>query len=731
MDAFRPRLATSVLLGLWCLALAPACGSSGTPGFSDAATDLGIDQGVVVNPRPDAGFFDALGRVCTRSSQCDDGVDCTEDFCSADGRCVNLPNSTSCDNHVYCDGMETCDARRGCIRGEPVSCSGNNACVTDRCDEATRACVHAPRDFDHDGDPDIHCHAPECGDAGVPLPDSGLPTPCWIGGDCDDTNPNINSHVPELCGNLIDDNCNGFIDDAEPGGCLRPPHQTCADAVDISAGGHFTLQTAGTTGMYSFMCAGGMLTHEIVARLHVATPQDVTLTASGNSVAVFMQVENVCGSTASADIRACTLGFPSTFRAHSLPAGDYYVLLGLSGGPATGTPIDVEVTLSPGTPAPTNDNCMTPGTIPSTGGHVTGDLIGVASPVVTRCGGPATGVVYSLTLPTASDVTARLTGGRSDYMQLALLDTCSRTATTLQCDSGAPAQFTAHNLAAGTYIVSVQGTNTPSYTLDVTVGLPTAAPPGDTCAMPLALTPNTTVAGTLMGRSGDFALSCAGSGSSGVVYSFTLTERSDVTANVRGGLSDYYYLAIDGTCGNQASERGCRFGAPGRMTLRGLDPGTYFLEIKGLRPSDFTLSLTATPPVAPMAVTGNDVCTSAWAIPSGGGLFTGNTMTLHHDYMCPCVPAADAEDAVFHYHVDTRQHVSFSTEGSSFDTILWLAHADGCPGTNVPTACNDDAIGTAAAFDVTLDPGDYNLFLGGFAMGAHGAYTLSVVTSAP
>ena len=49
---------------------------------------------------------------------------------------------------------------------------------------------------------------------------------------------------------------------------------------------------------------------------------------------------------------------------------------------------------------------------------------------------------------------------------------------------------------------------------------------------------------------------------------------SGANATATGGASDYFYIALETTCGDRATERACRFGAPGRLTVRGLDPGT-------------------------------------------------------------------------------------------------------------------------------------------------------------
>lgn len=80
---------------------------------------------------------DASGQCVPGTSiNCDDGVECTVDFCTpATGECTNSPNHLICDNGLFCDGAETCNVVTGC---QPASnpCSGS----TPFCDEALDQC---------------------------------------------------------------------------------------------------------------------------------------------------------------------------------------------------------------------------------------------------------------------------------------------------------------------------------------------------------------------------------------------------------------------------------------------------------------------------------------------------------------------------------------------------------------------------------------------------------------
>lgn len=97
---------------------------------------------------------------------------------------------SDCDNAAYCDGAERClpgtagAGANGCIAGLSPCRTGET------CDEAADRCVMvdcAEPDADDDGDESLACG----------------------GGDCDDTDPNIRSGLPEACDALgVDEDCN-------------------------------------------------------------------------------------------------------------------------------------------------------------------------------------------------------------------------------------------------------------------------------------------------------------------------------------------------------------------------------------------------------------------------------------------------------------------------------------------------------------------------------------------
>jgi hypothetical protein len=68
-------------------------------------------------------------------SACDDEIDCTFDQCNVSlGDCVNTPVDSWCDDELFCNGDEYCDAATGCE-------AGNDPCPNQGCNETTDACT--------------------------------------------------------------------------------------------------------------------------------------------------------------------------------------------------------------------------------------------------------------------------------------------------------------------------------------------------------------------------------------------------------------------------------------------------------------------------------------------------------------------------------------------------------------------------------------------------------------
>jgi len=154
-----------------------ACGGNETPSTTNDK-DTGSDD----------------GGETTLCGNCDDGVACTDDVC-ADGACQHLPLHGRCDVGTICDPNEGCSDQSPCVSASDCP-DIDGPCVREACDAVSAICVYTPLDADGDG------HSPQiCATVG--------------GDDCDDANPDMNPEVPDICGNGLDDDCDGSVDNGE------------------------------------------------------------------------------------------------------------------------------------------------------------------------------------------------------------------------------------------------------------------------------------------------------------------------------------------------------------------------------------------------------------------------------------------------------------------------------------------------------------------------------------
>lgn len=65
---------------------------------------------------------------------CDDGIGCTLDSCDeANDKCLNQPDDSVCDDGLWCNGAEYCDAVLDCQPGTPPDCSVNDLAEVNTC----------------------------------------------------------------------------------------------------------------------------------------------------------------------------------------------------------------------------------------------------------------------------------------------------------------------------------------------------------------------------------------------------------------------------------------------------------------------------------------------------------------------------------------------------------------------------------------------------------------------
>ncbi len=190
--------------GLWCNGAETCSGGvciAGTaPDCDDgvACTDDSCNEttescdNIANNANCDNGLYCDGAEIChtilgcrsTLPVDCDDGVGCTDDSCNeATDSCDNIANNANCDNGLYCDGVETCDATLDCQSGTPVNCDDGVGCTDDSCNEATDSCDNVANDANCPDD-GLYCNGTESCDAVNNCVSSG--DPCQVDETCDE-----------------------------------------------------------------------------------------------------------------------------------------------------------------------------------------------------------------------------------------------------------------------------------------------------------------------------------------------------------------------------------------------------------------------------------------------------------------------------------------------------------------------------------------------------------------
>ena len=206
--------------------------------FTGASLPLPVSEGW---PAEITTLEEGLCEYSNNTSQCDDGIRCTENDICADGSCSGTPNNTLCDNEAYCDGVEICHPVNGCEDGPDVDCDDGVDCTDDSCNEQTDQCDNDPNNaFCNDF---LECNGVETCDT-VNDCQPGTPVDCGDGVDCtidtcveDPTGKN----EKYSCDNTADDSycndnlwCNGVETCNEINDCQAGTSIDCDDSVECT-----------------------------------------------------------------------------------------------------------------------------------------------------------------------------------------------------------------------------------------------------------------------------------------------------------------------------------------------------------------------------------------------------------------------------------------------------------------------------------------------------------------
>lgn len=690
----------------------PDAGDDGAGGTGGGGGEGAGPTGPTVDP--------TLGGPCKDESDCDDGIACTVDGCDLTiEKCRFQPDDSVCSNEKHCDGIERCDNKLGCTFGEPVGCGDMDSCTIDACVEATQTCSHSPRDVDLDGDPDKHC---------------GL-----LGADCDDADPTVSSLLPEVCGNLKDDDCDGTVDEPD---CTTPQNDDCVGALEIDTPGTYALNTTAAAYDYPGTCTAALASPaDVVAALVLppGPPVDVEITARTQYQDVAVTLATECGNPAS----EITCGGP--YSATVQQGGKLAKILGRSlGDPAVTTAFPMYVTTAPTGPVvldvaffppsqkPQNETCGTAEPAPI-GAPFPVTIIDAVKDLSSGCTPPTGELVYSFTLtdPQDVDIYASSTDG-DGYPVLSLRDgACALPEDEITCHYAQNAHIVAKSLPAGTYHVAVAATAPTSMLVTIEVSPPTPPPLDDLCEGAPPIPKDKTISVSLEEHQDNVQLGCL-PGAVDAVYSLALSEASDVLMVQRISAADTGAVSlVKPACAAVSDMLACGSGAPSpvRARAQNVPAGDYRVVAESTQGSPVELTAFVRKAIPPTLVPFADSCADVLEIPATGGFFQGTTANATANFDAGCdqagQPELGAPEQLLKITLPATKRVVLDMMGSSYATLLDVRKGPDCPGKEVLLACAAGYFAQRSFLDLTLDAGTYFIQVDGYA-GQSGPWFLDV-----
>ncbi|AKF05588.1 hypothetical protein [Sandaracinus amylolyticus] len=518
----------------------------------------------------------------------------------------------------------------------------------------------------------------------------------------------------------------------EPGAIVsRPPHGgpgTCEEPYPITAGTAARGDTTSGDSVITGTCLGGGNAPEHVYSFTL--DQRSMVSAVMNSVFDgSLYLLGACGESRS-EI-ACNDDAPSTSRSEigaTLEPGLYFLVVD-GFGTAAG---EYEVTLTTTAMQSVAEMCGGATTL-SPGQPVAGTTAARADYFQGTCAGQTRSgdQVYAIDVAQRSRMRVRM---QSTYDgALHVRRDCADASTEIACNDDF--RDTRHSLITATvdpgrYYVFADGYATGAtgdYSLMAELAPATGTgAASDTCASPGAHVAGQDLIADTFTAADDLAGSCGGQGAPDVVYRLDVRSRTRIRARfLDQEFAPVVYL--QSACGTQTSELFCVDGSAGAPIDQTVQPGTYFLVVDGQNADAFGS--------AQISLQLDDLgaldqsCRSAPQIRPGRQI-TGDTTGSTDRFQATCAGNAQSPDLVYRLQLRRRQRVRISSEQTDFDGAIYVR--SDCIDANTEVACNDDAGDNRhSMIEVVLDPGNYFVFVDGYATGNQGRFTLDVDLSAP
>jgi len=127
-----------------------------------------------------------------------------------------------------------------------------------------------------------------------------------------------------------------------------------------------------------------------------------------------------------------------------------------------------------------------------------------------------------------------------------------------------------------------------------------------------------------------------------------------------------------------------------------------------------------------------DECEDAVRIPETGGRFEGTTRNAFADYSASCdyggQSPGGAPEQMLKLELDEPRRMVFDMQKSSYDTLLVLRDASGCPGSEIEGTCAPGYVSGRSYLDIELPAGKYWVQIDGYD-GQAGRWVLDVFSS--